>query len=92
MKPHALQRSLSTFARSTYPSYATTVAASAASLMLGVLACLVSPLPPFVALLVSALGGGAFQLARVAVAKRRREAEPFVHGPTILPPLAIGAR
>lgn len=82
----ALTRSLSMFAHSTYPAYATSVAASTAICLLGVLACLVLAWSPVVALLASALACGTFELARLAVAKRRLVAEPFVHGPTILPP------
>lgn len=84
--PHALPRSLSTFAHSTYPAYATTLAASTAIFLSGVLASLVLAWSPLVALLASAFGSGLFELARLAVAKRRHEAAPFVHGPTILPP------
>jgi len=53
--------------------------------VLALVACVALPLVLSLALFLTALSTGAFAVAR-AVARRCDEAQPFVHGPTILPP------
>jgi len=53
--------------------------------VLALVACVALPLVLALALFLTAFSTGAFAVAR-AVARRCDEAEPFVHGPTILPP------